>query len=184
MIGNSLRGSKRHHSIILYYLSVLCFAFAGLAAAMARAAEPLPAPFSKVILSIEGKVLVANSQHGAEFDKAMLEAMPQQTVRTETPWTDGVTVFEGPLLSTVLERVGAQGEVLEAAALNDYKVEIPVADARRYPVIVALKMNGAALQVRTRGPLWVVYPWSQHAELQTETVYSRSIWQLSRILVR
>jgi len=32
-----------------------------------------------------------------------------KTITTVAPWTDGVTVFEGPLVSDVLEAVGAEG---------------------------------------------------------------------------
>jgi hypothetical protein len=53
-----------------------------------------------------------------------------------------VSVFEGPLLCDLLERVGADGTVLQARALNDYVVEIPIGDCERYPVILALTRDG------------------------------------------
>ena len=40
------------------------------------------------------------------------------------------------------------------------------------------------LTVRQRGPLWVIYPWSDQPNLQNEVYYSRSIWQLKALEVR
>jgi hypothetical protein len=45
-------------------------------------------------------------------------------------------------------------------------------------------MNGEHLRVRTKGPLWVIYPWNDYSELQSESYYSRSIWQLRSLNVR
>ena len=114
----------------------------------------------------------------------MLEALPQTVIRTETPWTEGVVEFEGPLLRTVLAHVDARGETLEAVALNDYSVDIPVQDTVDYPVILALKMNGNTLRVRNKGPLWVIYPWDDYRALRSESYYARAIWQLRRLIVR
>ncbi len=151
-----------------------------LAALGARAAE-LPPPQGRVILSVEGMIDVPGGI--ARFDRALLEALPQREIITVTPWTDGPARFEGPLLREVLARVGAQGARLEARAINDYAVTIPVSDAERYDVILALRRDGQPLTVRSLGPLWVIYPWSEHPELATETYYGRAIWQLERIVV-
>ena len=107
-----------------------------------------------------------------------------QTVRTATPWTEGVQDFTGVRLRDLLAAVGAQGSTLALTALNDYTVEIPIADARAYDVIVAYRRNGEAMAVRDKGPLWIIYPLDQHAELRDPEHQARMIWQLRRIDVR
>ena len=37
--------------------------------------------------------------------------------------------------------------------------------------------------MRDKGPLWIIYPYDQNTDYQTEVIYSRSIWQLDRIEV-
>ena len=68
-------------------------------------------------------------------------------------------------------------------ALNDYAVAIPIAELRALPVLLALDRDGQPLSVRERGPLWVIYPWSQHPELDDRIHRQRSIWQLTAIEV-
>jgi hypothetical protein len=126
----------------------------------------------------------AASEGGARFSREDLEALPQHETRTSTPWTDGVSTFEGPLLCDLLDKVGAEGTLLRAKAVNDYEVDIPIEDCRRYPVIVALKRDGQPLSRRDMGPLWIVYPRDDHPELQLETINARWIWQLIALEVK
>ena len=125
-----------------------------------------------------------NGKGVADFDRAMLEAMPFTTVETMTPWTDGVARFEGPLARDLMKRVGARGSRVRAIAINDYAVDIPMEDFERYPVILAMKMNGGVLHTRSKGPLWVIYPWSERPELRNEVVYGRSIWQIKELVIK
>ena len=137
------------------------------------------------LLVVTGRIASpAESEGEARFGREDLEALPQHVTRTSTPWTDGVSQFEGPLLCDLLEKVGAEGTLLRAKAVNDYEVDIPIEDCKRYPVIVALKRDGQPLSRRDMGPLWVVYPRDDHPELQLETINARWIWQLISLEVR
>jgi hypothetical protein len=149
----------------------------------AQAAQTLPDPTDTVILEVSGNVAAENSTTVAKFDRKMLESLPQIKIATNTPWTEGTTEFEGPLLRDVLEQTGITGTELIAVALNDYDIEIPVADAFTYPVILAIRMNGKPMRVRAKGPIWVIYPWDDYSELRSETYYQRSIWQLRSLSV-
>jgi hypothetical protein len=155
-----------------------------LVGAVAARAGALPPPRGEVLLTVTGRIEHTTAPGRAEFDRAMLEALGLHTVRTSTVWTDGVLAFEGPLLCDVLDRVGASGKTLVARALNDYWVEIPVEDCRRFPVLLALKRDGRELQRRDKGPIWIVYPRDAHAELRSQEVNTRWIWQLDRLEVR
>ena len=119
------------------------------------------------------KTILSKTPGAARFDMEMLETSGTTEVRTTTPWTDGVQRFEGVLFR----------RLLEAVALNDYAVEIPVADSAGYRVIVALKANGKYLRIRDKGPLWVVYPWDDHEELRSEDIFAKSIWQLKELKI-
>ncbi|MCC2664519.1 MAG: oxidoreductase, partial [Geminicoccaceae bacterium] len=45
-----------------------------------------------------------------------------------------------------------------------------------YPVILALKRDGAYMPVRDKGPLFIVYPYDSSPELKHQNYYSRSAW--------
>ena len=146
--------------------------------------ESLPPPTGAVVLTVTGRISHTTSGNRAEFDRAALESLGLHQARTSTAWTDGVSIFEGPLLCDLLGRVGATGTMLLAQALNDYTVEIPVDDCRKYPVILALRRDGNDLQRRDKGPIWIVYPRDAYPELRSEQVNTRWIWQLNRLEVR
>jgi hypothetical protein len=146
-------------------------------------ATALEAAKGKVILTLTGKVLIKNTAHAAVFDLAMLEKLPQQTFTTLTPWDSQPIKFTGPLLRDVLAAANARGTVLKAAALNDYQTSIPMEDAQKYDVIVAHRMNGEAIPVKTKGPLFIVYPYDSKTELRSIVFYERSAWQLKSIAI-
>lgn len=149
----------------------------------AAPAAPLPEPSGKVILDIGGAIGSTNSGTAAQFDLAMLDALPQRETVTTTPWYDGPQSFSGPLLRDLLAAIGASGSTLRVIAINDYAVEIPVSDTIDYPVILASRHAGEPMSVRAKGPLFVVYPFDEVPSLVNELFFSRSAWQVRRIEV-
>lgn len=157
---------------------------AALALAAVAAAASLPMPAEKPILTVAGSIGVSNKDGTAQFDRAMLESLGSVSFQTTTPWYSGPVTFEGVPLAKVLEAVDAKGQTLVAVALNNYSAELPIEDATKYNVILALKRNGEYMSVRDKGPLFIVYPYDSDPELKNQKFYSRSVWQLSRIEVR
>ena len=147
-------------------------------------AGTLEQPTGEVILMITGDVANTNAEGAALFDRAMLKAIAGRHTSIETPWATGITEFEGSLLRAVLEVAGADGKHLVVKALNDYSSEVPIEDAQRYDTILALKMNGAPMTVRDKGPLFLIYPFDTNRELYNEKYFSRSVWQIREIEVR
>jgi hypothetical protein len=139
----------------------------------------------ETLLVVTGQISPDAAPGGeARFDREALQSLPQHEIRTSTPWTDGISAFEGPLLCGLLDLVGAEGTVLNARALNDYAIEIPIEDCERYPVILALERDGKPLSRRDMGPVWIVYPRDDYPELQLETINARWVWQLIELEVR
>ena len=143
----------------------------------------LPAATGKVILTLTGKIGEKNTGDTAAFDLAMLEKLPQHTFTTKTPWDKAPVKFTGPLLRDVLAAAKASGTSLKASALNDYKTTIPLDDAQKFDVLLAHKMNDQTISVRTKGPLFIIYPFDTKPELQSSVYYERSAWQLKSIEV-
>lgn len=143
----------------------------------------LQPPTGTAILTISGNIEVTNQAGAAAFDLAMLEALPQRSFTTNTPWDKQPTKFTGPLLRDVLAAVKAKGKTLTALALNDYKTSIPAEDAQQFDVIVAHRINDQAISVRTKGPLFIIYPFDTKPELKASKYYGRSAWQLKSLSV-
>lgn len=121
------------------------------------------------------------SSHSFSLDD--LQALPTNTFETETIWTEGMQTFTGVSLAGLVDVLDIGGDSIEAVAINAYSVQIPVTDAVANGPIVAFERNGASMSVRNKGPLWVVYPYDSNPDYQTEVVYSRSIWQLEKLIV-
>ena len=143
----------------------------------------LDAPKGPVVLQVSGLIEAHNQDKVAALDMKALQALPQKNFTTQTPWDQKPVTFTGPLLRDVLHLVRAKGQHIRAVALNDYRVKLPVSDAREHDVVVAVQMNGQAIPVRTKGPLFIIYPFDSKQELQHKTYYERSIWQLKAIEV-
>lgn len=160
------------------------FALAAFALATAPlSAAELAAPKGEIILTLLGAITSQNAEDAAVFDADMLAALPVVEFTTGTIWTEGPQTFVGVSMADLLAHVGATGSSIAATAINDYAVEIPVSDIAEGAPIVAYLMNGETMSVRDKGPLWVVYPYDSDDAFQSEVVYSRSIWQLDRIVV-
>jgi hypothetical protein len=147
-------------------------------------AATLSEPAEKPILTISGNIGVTNKDGTAQFDRAMLEAVGMVSFETTTPWYGGAVRFEGVPLAKLMDLVGAHGEKVVAVALNDYSGELPIEDLAKYGVILALKRDGQYMPVRDKGPLFIVYPYDSAPELKSQKFYSRSVWQVARLVVK
>lgn len=154
------------------------------AAMPAGALSSLPKPKGLVLLSVTGAIERTNTEDRAEFDREMLESIGMVEIETTTPFTEGSTVFRGVLARDLMRHLGARGKEVEAAAIDLYKVRIPVEDFERFDVMIALEADGKKLRIRDHGPAWVIYPWAHHGELGKEVYSRRSIWQLNAIDVQ
>jgi hypothetical protein len=110
--------------------------------------------------------------------------LPRKEIRTAVPWVEGVRRYEGVLARDLLRELGATGTTVRAKALNDYVVEIPVADFERYDVLVVDRIDGQPVPVRKNGPYLIMYPFDQRPELRGDLHYARCIWQLASLEIR
>ncbi len=150
-----------------------------------------------VLLVVAGITAAVKAQDGApalvlsrggdasetlSFTLDELAEIPQVTVVTDNEFVDVPVTYRGPLVRDVLAHLELdQAETVRVFAANDYYVDIPTSDFRRYSVILALEADGVRLSRREKGPLWVMYPISDHPELRDPVYNTRLIWQVVRI---
>lgn len=169
-------GPERRRRLLVQGLGLAPFWAAGVGSAWA-----LDRPSASVVLTLRGKLSTPNDAGVANFDMAMLERMPQRSLITRTPWYEGPRKFTGPLLRDVLQAAGAKGTTIRAVALNDYKVDIPFDDALKFDVVMARLLDDKPMPVREKGPLFIIYPFDDKAELRVPQYFARCAWQLRTI---
>ncbi len=170
-----VHAGRRFAANLLAAAALVLASSAGAQNAAPTAADP--------ILTISGKI-GTSGEGTAHFDRAGLEALGTVAIETKTPWHTGTVRFEGVPLAKLMQHVQAKGKQVVAMALNDYTTEIPVEDFSKYNVILALKRDGEYMPVRDKGPLFIVYPYDTDPELRSQKYYSRSAWQVARLIVK
>lgn len=137
----------------------------------------LPAPTGEPILAIGGGRLPVP----VEIDLAGLETLPTTTDDIFDPWAKTTDTHTGPDLWTVLRAAGVRdGDTIHLSALDDYAVDVKLADIAAGGAIVATETNGAPIPIEEGGPIRIVF--------QDGNVAGRNhdnwIWSLNRIEVR
>ena len=145
---------------------------------MAQAADP-------VILTVSGQIGKVTNQKNRiyEFRESDLQALPQHAITTRTSWTPE-SVFSGPLMRDILRRVDARGTQVKLVALNDYAYTVSRDELEKYNVILARYLNHKPMEIKERGPLWLMYPLpDMPAEEKGPLLDAKLIWQVYRITV-
>lgn len=166
--------------LTLSFLWSVCLCFSAFIAAPAVAEEGALDPTLEVIT-----VTYEDGSNKAEHVLTMgdLLALPRNGFETETVWTEGVQRFDGVWLADLVELLEPTGGLLELSALNEYLVEFETQEVPTSKALVAYLHNGAPMSARSKGPLWVVFPYDAGPQFRTELTYMMSIWQLDRIIV-
>jgi hypothetical protein len=147
-----------------------------LASGTAANAQSLKAPAGPVVVTVTGKIAQTNRgpfdeaqdiffknqqvkfERAAAFDIAMLEALGQRTITTDYPQGGPLHKFEGPLLRDVLKAVGADGRAVKVLAIDGYNQEIEMREIEQWPILLAVKQDGAYIPLGGFGPTRVVFP--------------------------
>ena len=151
-----------------------------IALSMGASVSPLTAHAQTAVLTI------TRQKHApVQLQMSDILALPQHHFTARTPWYKDPVVFTGPLLRDVLQAAGIRGGTqLQAVALDEYRISIPLEDIQRFGVIAAHQINGQSLTRRDKGPLFIVYPFDSDPQLQSVRYYERSIWQLKALDVQ
>jgi len=147
----------------------------------ASAQDGLPLPTGRVILDI---VDSEQPDKVVALDMAGIESVGVTSFTTTTYWDDGAQTFEGVLLRDLLARAGVTGETVEASALNEYSADIPMDMVRSLDILIATRWNGERMPIRTRGPLWIVFPFQDLEDEVAVKARFMSVWQLRRLTVK
>jgi len=145
-----------------------------LASFPASAADDASAPKDMVVLTVGGlvgkpnrgpidakhdsllAVLKADFKHAFEFNRAMLKALPQGTVKAKPIELEKEATFTGPLLSEVLGFIEAAKVKTTFVAADGYTGYLLPEDIDGSDYILALEADGVPLGLGQQGPLWLL----------------------------
>lgn len=129
-------------------------------------------PMDGILDQMMAKQKLAFSKAHA-FDFAALTAMPAVTIRPSLEYDNKPHELKGPLLSTVLQAVGATGTKLATRAIDGYAPVISVADAQKYRFVVATHLDGQPMPLGGFGPLWAIWEADKFADLMAKPLDQR-----------
>jgi hypothetical protein len=151
-----------------------------------RPGDHIPDPTGAVVLSVSGNLgPAAGDDERIDLDMPALEALGLVEMTVDDRIAEGRTVvFQGVLLRVLLDAVQIDpgAATLTLFALNDYSVQIPIAEVYALPVLIATRADGRRMTIEHYGPLRIVYPFGL-LPLQQAVHEPRSIWQLFRLQV-
>jgi hypothetical protein len=146
----------------------------------------IPAPTGEVVLTIDGKISQTNSGDTLEFDMPTLESIGVVQYDVDDPFAKKKIIYSGVLLSQLLKVAGAATDAttLTLWALDDYSTDMKIADANKWPVLVATQADGAYMPVDKSGPLISVFPFNDFPEIDHLTYDAQWLWSLAKITVK
>ncbi|MFG0605260.1 molybdopterin-dependent oxidoreductase [Vibrio mimicus] len=139
---------------------------------------------SSLAYSSEITIQVADSPTKVFSLKTLATELPKTTFTTHLPWLKGSHRFTGFKVSDLLAYLQLeQANSVTFMALNDYAANISIKDINQYAPIVAYEMDGSEMQIRNKGPFWLVYNLDQNPKLKDPVYYTHMVWQISHILI-
>ncbi|EIF34579.1 putative molybdopterin-dependent oxidoreductase [Burkholderia sp. Ch1-1] len=192
------------------FLSSAALLGASAAAAPAFGGQPVrkqACAASPVVLTISGAIRRHNrgaldpafdqllAKHQVKFSEAygldvpFIAGMPAVTIKPTTEYDSRPHALSGPLLTNVLEHVGAPtagSTQIVMHAVDGYAVATTLDKVRAYKFIVATHMDGKPLPLGGVGPLWATYDADNIPELSGKPLKDRfelSPWGLYHLQV-
>ena len=104
----------------------------------------------------------------------------QSSINTSTPWTDGVSHFNGVPLKVLLADFVPEFKKIIVKAHNDYKATISRADLDENDVILAWSIDGKELTLRDKGPYWIIFDLDSLGERGSQYL-NKIVWQVRSI---
>ncbi|MCO1656714.1 molybdopterin-dependent oxidoreductase [Pseudonocardia humida] len=145
--------------------------------------QPVPAPAEPAVLRMLGRIGTTNDGSVLAFDPPTLDLLGRVRVTVYEPWVKQTLNFEGVWLSDLLDvaRADPQASTLHLTALDDYQVDLAVADVRAGGVLLATRSGGGApIPLEDGGPTRIVFA----AGVPAGASADQWIWSLSTIDVR
>jgi len=157
-------------------------------ASVVRAPDPDPsaapaAPQGKPLLTITGRIGATNDDGALRLDRVELDRLGLLAMSVNDPWAKQRIDLQGVWLRDLvgLARPDTGATTLHVTALDDYQVDLDLADVRNQSILLASRTgDGAELPVESGGPTRVVFA----DDLAQRFSPDLWIWNIEKIEVR
>jgi hypothetical protein len=124
-----------------------------------------------------------NGETVAHYSRTEIESLEAWgELETETPWTDQSTRYEGiPFRTLIPPETPLDGKEVRLLARNGYLIEVPLSTILKGDGFLAFKADGKWMRLRDKGPVWLIFPFSQHPELNDGEYRRIAVWMLEEI---
>ena len=142
----------------------------------------VPAPTGEIVLSLTGALSRPNVGSNVQFDMATLERLGLREGVVFEPWDKIDMRFTGVDLQRLLESAGASAnaKTIHITALDDYQVDVSMAEIRSGTIILATRQDGAPIPLDKGGPTRIVFG----AGTTSGENPDQWIWSLAQIEIR
>ena len=129
-------------------------------AATLKPGQAVPQPAAKPVLTLTGKISTTNRRGTLVFDQPTLAKLGVEQVRLYEPWAKQDLEFRGVWVKDLLAVAGVKANAtrLHITALDDYQVDLNIADIRAGGIMLATSAgDGSAMPVDKGGPTRIVF---------------------------
>jgi hypothetical protein len=118
------------------------------------------APNGRPVLTVTGRIAATNDGGALRLDRAELDRLGLLAMTVDDPWAKQRVELQGVWLRDLvaLARPETRATTLHLRALDDYQVDLDLADVRTESILLATRTgDGADLPVESGGPTRVVF---------------------------
>ena len=140
-------------------------------------------PRGKSILAIDRKLGSKTDDAALRLDIKTIERLGLIRYSVGDPWLKREVAYTGVLLSDLVKLAApAKGaKTMNLVALDDYKVQIALADIERWPIMLATRLDGKRMTVAKGGPTRIVFPYDLVDGIDELKYKDLWIWSIDRI---
>ena len=148
--------------------------------------DGVPRPTGEIVLTLFGAITAQNVDDALAFDMETLERLGLVRYEVHDPWLDAEVTYTGVLMSDLLDvaRPSASATVIRVVALDDYEVDVEVADVWKWPILLATQADGEYMSVANGGPTRIVFPYDDFPEIDQVDTRNLWVWNVERMEVR
>ncbi len=141
--------------------------------------------FSTVSLAITDEVVLTIFEEGEplqKYSQKMLDVHPESfSLSTMTPWTNAVDQYKAIPLKSILGSIINKYDTLHLKAENGFEVHENIRFLLDADAFLAFKKNGQFMRLRDKGPVWLLFPYSQRPKLDDAFHNQVAVWMLYEV---
>jgi len=143
---------------------------------MAKVQLVLQPAATKPIVTFKGLV---NGGKPLAVDLASFDALPRQSLTIVEPFVKKSMTFTGVGFADLLTAAKATGKSVNIHAVDDFEATLSVAVLREAGVLLATRADGKLIELKSGGPVRLVFPPSSAAGKDT----NNWVWSIDQITV-